>query len=344
MLFYVKDFQTHGGLEMDILFVFLIVCIGVAFQAGHQIFQKFIYNQKSASIRQTLLAQNATAAVVLGGLSMYLGFSDGWESLLPDNPLWFWSAVGMTTLASIYIQWANAKARLLADVSLTAPISALTPGLVAITALLLGEVPSAVGWIGIIVVAVGTYWFGLGERAHSYTDLFRPFILLWLPSNFETLSPEEKTKARQETLALRLSYGVAAMGTVGLISDALVVRNGSMTIGFLVYSIILFLLFLRLSKRDDVAIERQSLVRLVKLGILWTFHILVVFSMYAYAHVAYVGTLKRLSVVFVALGGYFFLQELNARRRLIPIVVITIGAILLGLDDSMTDVIKKIEH
>jgi drug/metabolite transporter (DMT)-like permease len=327
---------------LGIFELFLIVCLGVLFQSGHQILQKYIYNKKTASMRQTLLAQNVAAALILFGVCAYQGLKDGPQSLIPQNPLWFWSAVTTTTFASVYIQWANAKARQLADVSLTAPIAALTPGLLTITALLLGENPSLIGWVGIVTIALGTYWFGLGERAHSIKDLFRPFILLWLPSNFESLSSKEKERARNETYALRLAYGAAVFGTIGLISDALVVRSGSIALGFLVYSIVLVLIFLNLSRGDDVAVKRQSLLQLGSLGFLWTMHIVVVFSMYAYAHIAYVGTLKRLSIVFVALGGYFLLNELNAKKRSIPILVISIGAILLGLDDSMQGVIKKI--
>jgi uncharacterized membrane protein len=329
---------------MNIALIFTITCLGVLSHSAYRLEQKYIYKTKIASPRQTLLAQNIGASICFLLTALGQGAVYGSAAWLPKNELLFWGAVAATTIASIYIQWANAESQTLADVSLTAPISALTPGLVTMTAFLLGENPSTIGWVGIVTVAIGTYWFGLGEHARSPKDLFRPFILLWLPSNFAELTLAEQQKARNKTRALRLTYGVATIGTIGLVADALVVRNGNFAIGYLLFSIVLGTLFLRLKKTSDVQLKLGNYIHLGTMASFWTVHILLVFSMYSFAQVAYVGTLKRFSIVFIAIGAYYLLGELDAKKRLLPIIVITIGAICLGLDSSMTNIIAKVIH
>lgn len=312
-----------------------LILLGTLAQAAHGLLQRSILARKVASKSLLLCVQNILAAVLFLVVVLWVLFQKG--PLFPMQTL-FWVGVIGSTVTSAFIQWANARSRELAEYSLTAPLNGMTPGMVALAAIALGELPSVIGWVGISCIAFGAYWHGLeGAGGEKW---IRPFSLLRLPTDFHKLSPQEQLQARNNCLALRLAYGAALAGTLGLLSDALVVRNGPLEVGFLCYSITLAAIFSTgLAQARPLPLSGVVLVGL--LGLAWFLHIALGFAAFAYAPIASVGSMKRLAIVFGLVGAYFFLQEQKALTRLGPASFIVGGAMLLALDDPMLRILQK---
>ena len=75
-------------------------------------------------------------------------------------------------------------------------------------------------------------------------------------------------------------------------------------------------------------------------GIFMALNELFIGTAFRIAPIAYVGSLKRLSIVFTVLLSWWILGETRAKRRLGPAIVVTLGAILLATDGSMTRLIN----
>lgn len=320
--------------------------LGFAFFAGlHAVLQKWMIRNGDFSVKSILIWQNLIAAVVIISTAPWGDF--GVKSISGVSPI-FWWAIGLTTIANIGIQWANITARELADASLTAPIQALTPALITLAALVLHEYPSGVGIIGISMIAVGIF-IHLSEDAKTLGDYLRPFKLWRLPPNFEELTQEGKQKARNNRRALVISYGSASLGTVGLIGDSVSARagGGDLAFGFAVHLIVLAIVFAVIvprKKRTNSANAKPSGRRywlpILAMGL--AFGLLVFLPLLAFrvAPVAYVGSLKRLGIVVTVLLAWLFLGEARAPRRLIPALVVTVGAIILFLDPASTKIVE----
>lgn len=141
----------------------------------------------------------------------------------------FWIALVLTVGMNLWIQYANARSSDLGEASLVGPVQSLTPGLVTIPALLLGEWPSRQGWIGIAMIVVGNF---IHARAgEPLREWWKIFALLRLPKDYHLMSPGEREKASRNTRALRWAYGSAAGGAFGLIFDGVMVRSGDVLLG-----------------------------------------------------------------------------------------------------------------
>src|SRR3989344_74200 len=73
------------------------------------------------------------------------------------NERLFWRGLALTTSVGVLIHLAKSKSRGLAEVSLTEPYQAMTPGLIAMAVVFLHETPSFQGWVGIGFLVVGVW-------------------------------------------------------------------------------------------------------------------------------------------------------------------------------------------
>ena len=292
-------------------------------------------------------------------LAVYLGsWGFSWPEVLPK----FWTAVLLGSLANIAIQFFNAKASSLSmgEVSLTAPLQAMTPGLITFLAITLGEFPGKIGVIGIVAMMLGSYILLWDKTPLHWTDYFGPLKRLRLVLDYKRLTPEEQSK----TLAVLLGLGSATLGTVGLLFDGLYTRRGINTQGLVVavttLTAILSLTYLvwflwfpdnvkaKQSRAAMTGNEKRKWVRKILLlglafGVLWVVGILLIQPVFKETFIAYVGTLKRFSVLFTVLAGYLFFGETEFKKRLWAALFIVAGAILISMDDLPGRVTSAIE-
>lgn len=327
---------------MDLMAVSLSLT-GVLFIAGHNVV-------KRQSLLDGQLTPSEFLALSQGIASIFLVTMVWWEwSSTPFhlNQRVFWMAVSATAAVNLVVQYANARAAQLAEASLIAPIQALTPGLVTITALVLGERPTPQGIAGIGLIALGTYIHGR-ENATTLREYLQPFAFLRLPANFQELSLEAQQQALKNRTALRFAYSSAVAGSVALVFDGLLARNGNVALGMAVKQLMLTLFFgsaalLGLVRNNGHCQKGRIFQKwplLLGAGVFLGLNEVLIGTAFRVAPVAYIGSLKRLSIIFVILLSWWFLREVKAKRRLFPALLVTGGAGLLATDGSMASIVR----
>lgn len=325
----------------------VLVLLGVLCMAGHAVTQRWVLREKVLGKGEVLILQNSIATLfLLSAMFWWHGMGTEAHSV---NPRLFWIAVLGTTVFNVFIQYANAKSRELADASLSAPIQAMTPALVTIAALTLGEYPSLQGIIGIAFIAVGTYIHSR-EGARTFAEYLQPFYAMKLPTNLASLTQKEQQQARDDRTALLFAYGSAGAGTFGLIFDGLVARNGNVAEGFFFQLLLLTFVFSAMqvtSAKKEAVITPLSVrakmywLPIGAIGILYGLHVLFVMTAFRVAPIAYIGSMKRLSIMLIILLSWMFLGETKAKKRLWPAGIITLGAILLAFDGSIARLVDN---
>lgn len=330
---------------MELLAVVLMI-LGLFCMAGMNIMRSWLLKKKQAlSPGESLISQNGLAVIFLATALIW------WQDVgnIEFNARLFFSGLALTISAGLIIHFCVAESQKIGDLSLIAPIQALTPGLITLTALFIGEYPGRLGIMGIIFVSVGIF-VHTRENATSLKEYLQPFIFLKLPSNFQQLDKEKQKKAHIRRRALVFAYISAIFGTFGLLGDSIVSRNGNVAFGFLIYSIALTFFYLLLYKfKKDKSLGPLNLrlkkfwPRILFQGFLWSMHIIFIMSAFRLAQVAYIGTLKRFNILLVVALSYPLLGETMAKKRLWPAFIITIGAVLLALDPAASKVVINIE-
>lgn len=291
------------------------------------------------------LAANYSVATTLFGL-IYLGT---WGVTLPSLLPGFWTAIFLGAAAGLAIHYLNAKAASLdaGEVSRTAPLQAMTPGLITLLSLTLGEYPGKAGIAGVLFMIAGSYvllWQGTPERWFDYLGPVRQLRLLF---RLRHLSPAE----RSVTLVVAMSLGSAAMGTFGLLFDGLYVRRGQSLQGIVlasgtyvgvlavVYSALYFVRSNKVvsqsqsqEKSGPINWRRVIWVVVAFSALLWVAHVLAIWPTFNEAFVAYVGSLKRFSVLITAVLGILFFREQDPKKRLWAAALIVVGAVLISMD------------
>ena len=239
------------------------------------------------------------------------------------------------------------------EVSLTAPLQAMTPGLITFLAITLGEFPWPMGIIGVLLMMVGSYVLLWEKIPEHWVDYIGPLRRLRLLFRLRHLSPEERNK----TIVVTLALGSAAFGTMGLLFDGLYTRRGvnmqGLVLGAMIFTAILSSVYWicnLISDRKMVRVispphrwTRKIFVAVVLCSGFWVGHILLIWPSYGHTFVAYVGSLKRFSILFSVLAGWWFFKEGDIKKRLWAAIFIISGAIFISLDDIPTRLTSKLE-
>lgn len=347
---------------MKSLIAIVCILIGTFFQAVHGVVQTdLIKNKKVMSIRGVLLADHGI------GFIFFLTTFWWWDPFMElvglktnalSDPSIFWIAAVWTTFwNATLIQYASAKSRQAADATLVTPYQGITPRLVTVSMLLFKEIPSKIASVGIGIISAGTYIHGREKvplRLNAWREWFRPFEIFYkirLPENYDSLSAEKKERelkdARNNQMGVRWAAGSAGAGTMGLMGDGIASRHGPITIFYTFYMAVIFLWHFTvpklwtLVKRTNNAAENsypnlRNLLRnhwhwILLLGLSYSLHYIFVATAYRVALIASIGTLKRFQIVMTAILAYWLLKE-RVKRRLLTASIITLGAILVGLD------------
>lgn len=254
----------------------------------------------------------------------------------------------------MFIQFFNVKAASIdkGEVSLTAPLQAMTPGLITGLAVLLGEYPSRIGIAGIALMAVGSYILLWEKTPKHWYEYFGPIKRIVLLFKLGSLSKEERNK----TIVVTLALGSACLGTIGLLFDGLYARRSITMQGLTLASMslvgILFLVYTicylihpdaNPTQRFQVCFQRTILLPIIVLGILWTFHVFAIYPTFNHTFVAYTGTLKRFSILISVILGYLIFKEKDFKKRIWAAVFIIAGVYLISMDGLPARLSTKIE-
>lgn len=256
------------------------------------------------------------------------------KSSLPD---FLWPLL-ITGICNIAFQYLFARAHAIEEVSLVSPILASTPTILVLSSMLiLHEYPSALGWFGIWLVAVGGYSLNLHKLREKWQQRGSYDPVTWRGK----IKQEAKIwlapiLALRESKGVRLAFIAAMIGAVSLNYDGLVARHSNVMFGLGCTLLIV------VAGHLPIAIFRREFKTLnIKKGF-WTGPLLLAL-LYASAIsitnlafrtslVAYVGSLKRVSIPITIVLAYFLLKErTNFKDRLLGGLLIMIGVICISL-------------
>lgn len=239
----------------------------------------------------------------------------------------FWP-LAVTSLLNIVILFGTTRALAHADVSLVGPISAAQPMFVIIPSMLvLGEVPDTGGYVGLLLLAVGIYFFSFAEKVKGWEC---PHYLLWLGSYARYLAPWMMLFRNR---GVRIALLVAACGAVSINFDKLSMLRSSAL--FAPACIVLFCGIVGLIKiaytGEYKAIQKEHVLHLVLNTLIYTLVIVFFWWAFHFGFAAYVGALKRFSVIFALILAYLLLGEEGVKKRWPGALIMTAGAALLSL-------------
>lgn len=224
----------------------------------------------------------------------------------------FWWALIISGTLNLLANILYFKAIKSSDLSITVPMIAFTPIFLLITSpIVVGEFPSIIGLLGVILIFLGSYTLNIKKRKDG-----------WLVP-FKALLKEKGPK---------LMLGVAFIWSITSVVDKVGVVNSSPFFWIITKGMLITLLlmpFILLKKKQKQIIKNWK--SLVPVGIFST--LIMVFHQTALLHtlVIYVISIKRISVVFSVLMGYFIFKEKGVKERLLGAVIMVVGVLLIVL-------------
>ncbi len=249
-----------------------------------------------------------TGSVVDGDGAVY-------DTLLVGYPELEWLYFAPTSLSIVLNLAANLlflRAVQISPLSLTTPYLAFTPVFTAISALIvLGQIPTTAGWVGIVIVCLGAFFMNPGDEDDG---ILAPLKALWtergsfymlIVALLWSITPVLDKQASEMTSPMWHTMFLA--GSVGL--------------AFLVYRRI------HDSSFRPLVEEFKAIPLWLILGGLFAVGAMVLqLTSYEFIDVAYVETVKRAVGVTAAIAaGYFFFGERDIRRRLLGALVMSVG-------------------
>ena len=204
------------------------------------------------------------------------------------------------------------KAIKISPLSLTLPFLSLTPVfMVGTSYIILGERPDQSGFIGIILVVIGAYLLNVHTISRG---LFEPF----------------KAIAKEHGSVLMII--VAFVFSVGACIGKIAIQHSNPLFFSVIYSFLLsFIFYLVISFRTkhfySKAFSRPVLFLLI--GILITIMIITHFKAVNLVEVAYMVSVKRLSILFGVIYGVMLFRETNIKERLLGATVMVSGIVMI---------------
>lgn len=328
------------------------IIFGVVVLSAIPVLQRWVLKGKNSPL-SFLAASYAATSMLFGAV-----YAWRWGLVMPELEAGFWSAVFVGTAANYGIQFFHAKAATYeqGEVSLTAPLAAMTPGLITLMAVLLGELPGWRGILGILLMAAGSWVLLTKQEPAHWWGYLVPLQRLEMVLRFRSLSPEDKERA----IVVWLALGAASLATVGLLCDGLYTRRGNGLQGMTLALIVLWAILaagyfvqhalLRNTKSEwegQWAIFACAAFLYAGLIVWGTWYTTPYF---AETFVAYVGTLKRLGILINIVMvwalwrmGVALFGEEDLKKRFIVAVIIVTGALLIFSEDLPTRLSSRIE-
>lgn len=341
--------------------IYFPVVIGAFAVAAIRLGVRSIGLRKQLSGLQVLISWYIPVAFVF--TAIYLAI---WGLHIPELLDGFWRSVVLTVVASMFIMYCNVRAASLAmgEVTLTAPIQSMTPGMISVLGLALNEFPGVLGLTGISILIFGSFIFSWEKAPEHWWEYFGPFRRLRLLLKYRQLSADEQSK----TMAVVWAFGSATFGTFGLLFDGLMTRRGQnlqgLTLAWGVCAVAMASVFLLwYSIRPDgrhgrsfafltQGLKKPLLLPFVIIVVAWIIHIYAINPAFQHTYVAHIGALKRLSVPITVVLGFWLFREQNFvgpiwhvvfRRRFWVGILVLIGVAFIVMDDLPGRIATKIE-
>jgi uncharacterized membrane protein len=199
------------------------------------------------------------------------------------------------------------------DLSLTVPMITFTPLFLLITSpLIVGEFPTIIGFIGIILIVVGSYVLNI---KHLHKGLFAPF------------------RALLKEKGPKLMLLVAFIWSISSNFDKVGVHNSSSlfwVVAANAFTVLVMLPIMLIKSKNSLAKVKSGYKALFPIGLLGALGS--IFQMIAInlTLVAYVISIKRTSAIMSVLFGHFLFKEKGLKERLIGVILMVLGVVLIA--------------
>ena len=206
------------------------------------------------------------------------------------------------------------KAIKVSPLSLTLPFLSLTPVfLIGTSYVILGEKPDKSGFIGIILVVIGSYLLNVHTISRG---VFEPF----------------KAIAKEQGSVLMIV--VAFVFSIGVCFGKIAVQHSNPAFFSVIYIFLLSLfLFIVVSFKSKHFLSKSISrpVPFIFIGMLIAIMIITHLKAISLIEVSYMVSVKRLSILFGVLYGVMFFKETNIKERFLGATVMVSGIILISI-------------
>lgn len=200
-----------------------------------------------------------------------------------------------------------------ADLSISIPLLSFTPiFLLFVSYILLKELPSFLGLIGILVVVTGSYILNLSSTKHAYFEPFKSIL---------------KNKGIYMIIVAFLFSITSSVAKIGInLSNPAYF----MFMHYLIASIVMIIFFFKRLKKNKKIIK-QNYVYMLILGFAVAISELLAATAFKFSIVPYVISIKRSSIIFSVIIGFLFFKEKNFKQAVIGTITMFIGVILITM-------------
>ncbi|MCK5122949.1 MAG: EamA family transporter [Candidatus Pacebacteria bacterium] len=280
-----------------------------AFLSAFSVSIETIFSKKSVkNINEYLVAWSLRffAALFLIPLLLFIE--------IPELNNQFWTALlvsgGLKAITTVLF----IKALKYSDISIVSPIIAFTPLFLLITSpLIIGEFPKTLGFIGILLIVVGSYFLKIKEKKKGYLIPFKALF---------------KERGAQLVIIVAFLWSITSnFDKIGVQNSSPIFWAVSANIFI---SLVLFPAILTKPRRNlkQITGNFKTLVPMALFSAL-----ALVFQMIAIELilVVYVISIKRLSILMNVLWGYLIFKEKGIKERLVGTVIMIAGIFLIAL-------------
>jgi len=221
----------------------------------------------------------------------------------------FWIAIAVCVVMDMITTVLYMRAIQIAPLSLTVPYLGLTPlFLLVIPTLILGEYLSALGILGVVLVAIGTYTLQIDRAKRGWLE---PWLAIF--------------RNRGSLYMLIVAFCYAITATIGKVA----IQHSSPLFFTVVYFSLLaigYTPFMLISTRGKLTLLVGNPGYFFKIGLAMALMAVAHFSAIGMIQVAYMISIKRLSLLFAILYGIFWFKEKNLKERIAGGLIIIAGA------------------
>ena len=233
---------------------------------------------------------------------------------IPEISSRFWIALAEIIPLEIAAWILYIKALRNSQLSLIAPILSFTPiFLVATSFILLGELPSLLGFFGIIIVVAGAYILNLKSPGSGI---------------FEPLKSMFREKSSRYMLIVAFLFSITSTLSKVLVQES---SPSFTSLSYLLSMSASFLLVSFFFSRKKILQLKTRFKDLLPIGLFYgimtLFHNLAI----TLTIVPYMMSIKRTSSIFSVLYGHFWFKEKNMRNRFLGALIMLLGAVLVIL-------------
>lgn len=206
----------------------------------------------------------------------------------------------------------------LSDLSIISPLSALSPLLLLITTpILVNELPSLLGFFGVVIVTFGVYILDIGKAGDGVLEPFK------------AIANEPGAKY---IVGMLLLYSISApMDKIGLEASSAIFYTSSLHM-FSVLGLTPLVYFFGTDSLRDLT--NTDISSVATIGLLSGAASILQMFAYGYTLVIYVSAIKRAGIIISVLSGGLFFDEPYTSQRAIGTCIIISGLLLIAISLS----------